>query len=102
MRRFYIPPEAWRLDHLRLDPAQAHHCLDVVRLGPGDRVAVFNGRGAEATAEITAVHKHEVVLKHLHHSVSARLPCEITLGQAVPKGRQMELIVQKATELGAA
>ena len=102
MRRFYIPPEAWRLDDLRLDPAQAHHCLDVVRLRPGDRVAVFNGRGAEATAEITAVHKHEVHLKRLHHTVSPRLPCEITLGQAVPKGRQMELIVQKATELGAA
>src|SRR5579862_890449 len=102
MHRFYIPPEAWRLDHLSLDPGQAHHCLDVVRLKPGERVVVFNGRGAEATAEITAAGKQEVGLKHLHHSASARLPCEITLGQAVPKGRQMDLIVQKATELGAA
>ncbi len=102
MHRFYIRPEAWRLDNLRLDPAQAHHCLDVVRLKTGDRVVVFNGMGAEATVEITGIDKHEVGLKHLHHSVSPRLPCAITLGQAIPKGKQMDLIVQKATELGAA
>jgi 16S rRNA (uracil1498-N3)-methyltransferase len=102
MHRFYIPPEHWRLDSLRLDPAQAHHCLDVVRVKPGERIVVFNGLGAEATAEITGIQKHEVSLKHLHHSVSPRLPCAITLGQAVPKGKQMDLIVQKATELGVA
>lgn len=101
MRRFYIAPESWNLDHLWLDPAQARHCLDVVRLKQGDRVVVFDGRGAEATAEITGIHKHEVTLKRLHHSKSPRVRCEITLGQAIPKGKNMDLIIQKATELGA-
>ena len=52
MHRFYIPPHAWRVDRLRLDAAEAHHALDVLRLGAGDRLTVFNGRGEEATAEI--------------------------------------------------
>ena len=52
MHRFYIPPAAWNPDALRLDEAESHHALNVLRLTPGDKVVVFNGQGAEATAQI--------------------------------------------------
>ncbi len=88
---------------LRLDAAESHHCLGVLRLQVGDKVVVFNGQGQEATAQITADGtRHEVHLTVLHQARSAPLPCRITLAQAVPKGKNMDLIVQKATELGAA
>ena len=102
MPRFYIPPEAWNLERLSLTGAEAHHCLDVLRLKQGDRVVVFNGRGVEVTAEIASIGKEHVALKRLHEAKSPQLPCAISLGQAVPKGKNMELIVEKATELGAA
>src|SRR5215217_7980555 len=101
MARFYISPHAWNLEKLALDPGEIHHALDVLRLKPGDRATVFNGEGAEATVELTEAEKGRVTLRRLQHSQSPKLACEITLGQAIPKGKNMELIIEKATELGA-
>jgi 16S rRNA (uracil1498-N3)-methyltransferase len=98
--RFYIPPERWTPDYLALEAAEAHHCIDVLRLEPGSRVVVFNGRGTDITAEIAAIEKGRVSLKALITTKSEPLSCSITLAQAVPKGKNMDLIVQKATELG--
>jgi 16S rRNA (uracil1498-N3)-methyltransferase len=98
--RFYIPPERWSLKPLALDESEAHHCTDVLRLGPGSRVVVFNGRGSEITAEITALEKGRVHLKELLSARTEPLRCAITLAQAIPKGKNMDLIIQKATELG--
>ena len=100
--RFYIPPERWALRPLVLDDAEAHHCIDVLRLGVGSRVVIFDGRGSEITAEITAVEKGRAHLKDLMSVKMESLRCAITLAQAIPKGKNMELIVQKATELGVA
>ena len=102
MHRFYIPAANWNPDALKLDEEESHHALDVLRLKEGDRAVVFNGRGAEATVEVAAARKNSVDLRRIHDSKSAPLPCRITLAQAVPKGKNMDLIVQKATELGAA
>ena len=102
MHRFYIPAENWNLDLLELDEAESHHALDVLRLKTGDRTVVFNGQGMEATAEITGVENRRVSLRAMQHAKTAPLPCRITLAQAVPKGKNMELIIEKATELGAA
>jgi 16S rRNA (uracil1498-N3)-methyltransferase len=102
MSRFYITPQNWNLDNLVLDEAETHHALGVLRLAQGDKAVVFNGQGAEATVEVVDVGKHSIQLRNIGHSKSAPLRCQITLAQAVPKGKNMELIVQKATELGAA
>jgi 16S rRNA (uracil1498-N3)-methyltransferase len=101
MHRFYIPPAQWNPDALALVGGEAHHALDVLRLGVGERVVAFNGEGVEATSEIVAVGGGEVKLRALQVAKTPPLPCAITLGQAVPKGKNMDLIVQKATELGA-
>ena len=45
---------------------------------------------------------HEIRLRKLHESEMAPLRCRIVLGQAIPKGKNMDLIVQKAVEIGAA
>ena len=102
MHRFYIPPESWNPDALALDESESHHAIDVLRMNPGDKAVVFNGRGAEATVEIAAITRKSVTLRKLIAGKSAPIGCEITLAQAVPKGKNMDLIVQKAVELGAA
>ncbi len=102
MHRFYISPEAWNPDALELDGAEAHHARDVLRLKTGERLAVFDGRGHEITAEITHATRTHVSLRRLHDGRTPPLRCRITLAQAIPKGKNMELIVQKAVEIGAA
>ena len=101
MPRFYIPPARWNLDRLVLDEDETHHATDVLRMKAGDHAAVFNGEGAQAAVEIASIGKRAMELKLLRPSQSAPPACGITLGQAIPKGKSMDLIVQKATELGA-
>jgi 16S rRNA (uracil1498-N3)-methyltransferase len=99
--RFYIPASDWNLESLALADEEAHHCLDVMRCREGDRVIVFNGKGTEAEAEITGTAKGRVDLHSLLVNQTEPPPARLTLGQAIPKGKYMDLIVQKATELGA-
>src|SRR5207248_707045 len=102
MHRFYISPENWNPDALVLRDSEAHHARDVLRLKQGDRAVLFNGRGHEIMSEVVDLAKHEVRLRKLQENETARLRCRITLGQAIPKGKNMDLIVQKAVEIGAA
>ncbi|MFN2477544.1 MAG: 16S rRNA (uracil(1498)-N(3))-methyltransferase, partial [Chthoniobacterales bacterium] len=101
MHRFYIPPAEWDSARLRLSGSEAHHARNVLRFEQGDKAVLFNGRGREITAEVTSVGR-EIALRKLHESTTEPLRCRITLGQAIPKGKNMDLIVQKAVEIGAA
>src|ERR1700740_1422661 len=100
IHRFFIRPESWAPDRLELDQEEAHHCIDVIRATVGQRILVVHGRGIQAVAEISGIAKSRVQLKTLQISQTPPLPCAITLAQAIPKGKNMELIVQKGTELG--
>jgi 16S rRNA (uracil1498-N3)-methyltransferase len=102
MHRFYIPPGDWHPDALQLTASEAHHCRNVLRLEPTHKVVLFNGRGHEITAEIVSIDGPEIRLRKLHESQTPPLRCRITLGQAIPKGKNMDWIVQKAVEIGAA
>ncbi|MCX7869181.1 MAG: 16S rRNA (uracil(1498)-N(3))-methyltransferase [Terrimicrobiaceae bacterium] len=101
-RRFYLPAEGWAMECPRLDAGQTHHAVEVLRLRPGSRVTVFDGLGREAMAELGDVENGRVAVVLGHETRSPALPCRITLAQAIPKGKTMDLIVQKAVELGAA
>lgn len=102
MHRFYISPNEWNPGSLLLSGTEAHHARDVLRLKSGDKVVLFNGRGREITAEITSIEGAQIHLRRLHEASTPPLSCRITLAQAIPKGKNMDLIVQKAVEIGAA
>ena len=101
MHRFYISPENWSPDALALTGSEAHHARDVLRMKRRDKLVLFNGRGREITAEIVDL-GDEIRLQKLHEAETPPLRCRIVLGQAIPKRKNMELIVQKAVEIGAA
>ena len=101
MHRFYVPPNDWNPTALVLRGAEAHHCRDILRLKRGDKIVLFNGRGSEVTAEITSIANAQIHLRKLHEATTPPLRCRITLAQAIPKGKNMDLIVQKAVEIGA-
>ncbi|MEO8438921.1 MAG: RsmE family RNA methyltransferase [Spartobacteria bacterium] len=100
MHRFYLSPVEW--PSAALTGSEAHHARSVLRLQPADRVVLFDGHGREATAEITVLGSGAVQLRILHEAVTPPLRARITLAQAIPKGKNMDLIVQKAVEIGAA
>src|SRR5436309_15551878 len=98
MHRFYL--ENWNTDALNLRGAEAHHARDVLRMKRGDRAVLFNGRGREITAEIVDLFCDEVHLRRLQETETPPFRFRITLGQVIPQGKNMDLIVQKAFELG--
>jgi RNA methyltransferase, RsmE family len=102
MHRFYVSPENWDPLRLALRGSEAHHARNVLRMHAGDKLVLFNGEGRELTAEITSADDHKIRLRKLHEAETPPLRCKIVLGQAIPKGKNMELIVQKAVEIGAA
>jgi 16S rRNA (uracil1498-N3)-methyltransferase len=102
MHRFYVPPENWDPRALALRGSEAHHARDVLRMKAGDKLVLFNGQGRELTAEIIGPNGDEIGLRKLHEAETPPLRCRIILGQAIPKGKNMELIAQKAVEIGAA
>src|SRR5215467_4656294 len=102
MHRFYVAPENWDPRELVLSGSEAHHAGKVLRMQAGDKLVLFNGKGRELTAEIATIADHEIRLRKLHEAETAPLRCRIVLGQAIPKKKNMDLIVQKAVEIGAA
>jgi 16S rRNA (uracil1498-N3)-methyltransferase len=102
MHRFYIAPENWDPREIVLRGSEAHHAGNVLRMQAGDKLVLFNGKGRELTAEVAAIADDEIRLRKLHEAETAPLRCRIVLGQAIPKGKNMDLVVQKAVEIGAA
>jgi 16S rRNA (uracil1498-N3)-methyltransferase len=102
MHRFYIAPETWNSVAPMLSGSEAHHAREVLRMKAGEKLVLFNGQGREITAEIVDLSGAEIRLRKLHEAETQPLQCRIVLGQAIPKGKNMELIVQKTVEIGAA
>jgi 16S rRNA (uracil1498-N3)-methyltransferase len=102
MHRFYVAPENWDPLAVVLSGSEAHHARNVLRMQAGDKLVLFNGKGRELTAEIMNIADDEIRLQKLHEADTPPLRCRIALGQAIPKGKNMDLIVQKAVEIGAA
>src|SRR6266581_2307232 len=102
MHRFYISPENWSPDALRLSGAEAHHAGDVLRMKRGDRAVLFNGRGREITAEIVDLSGDELLFRRLRKTETPPFRSRIPRGKAVGKEKNRVWIVQKRVEFGAA
>ncbi|RPE75460.1 16S rRNA (uracil(1498)-N(3))-methyltransferase [Vulcaniibacterium tengchongense] len=88
---------------LALPESAAAHLTRVLRLGVGDACVLFDGRGHDYDARIVAAGKREVrVAVGAARAVANESPLRLALLQGVARGEKMDLILQKATELGAA
>src|SRR4030095_4156091 len=100
MHRFYLPSAESLAPSLTLTDREAHHALHVVRVRRGERVVVLDGAGHEFMCEVRETDRHTVSLSVTQKNLISPLPYQLLLAQAVPKGKTMDLIIQKATELG--
>jgi 16S rRNA (uracil1498-N3)-methyltransferase len=102
MHRFYLPPPQCQGPTLTLTGTEAHHAADVLRIKPGETVIVLDGAGRELSCNVRAIERKTVTLAVEQIQTSPPPASLVTLVQAIPKGKLLETIIQKATELGAA
>jgi 16S rRNA (uracil1498-N3)-methyltransferase len=98
--RFYCPdpPIGGRV---RLEGDEAQHLSRVCRLGVGDVVEIFDGRGAAFESQVIAVERDWVDLATTGTPLSERRPpFPVVLATAVSKGDRFDWLIEKATELG--
>ncbi|MBS1795621.1 MAG: 16S rRNA (uracil(1498)-N(3))-methyltransferase [Acidobacteria bacterium] len=103
MRRFFAPKENFRDRKIVLDADETRHLRDVLRLGAGARVSVFDGAGREFSGAVESVGKKETILEIIEETPPAapESALGLTLAVALLKGEKFELVIQKAVELGA-
>ena len=103
-RRFYAPRIAFVADSdtITLSADEARHARDVLRLGQGDEIFVFDGEGREYRCVIADIAPRSMTLTVAEETQPAKpeSPLDLTLGVALLKGEKFDLVVQKATELG--
>ncbi len=101
MRRFFVPPQSIDGDTIVVSGSQAHHLRTVLRIRPGQTIELFDGTGAVYRTEILKNSENSVECRITGKVVeSARPDFPLTLAQGILKGKKMDLILQKATELG--
>ncbi|HRG17274.1 MAG TPA: 16S rRNA (uracil(1498)-N(3))-methyltransferase [Pseudomonadota bacterium] len=83
-----------------LSEAATNHAVRVLRLREGDAVTLFNGDGHDYSGEISLGKREARVQIGRVDAVDNESPLAITLVQAIARGEKMDLILQKATELG--
>lgn len=99
--RCYIPPADWPLTHVTLGQDESHHLLHVLRVKVGQKVEVFNGEGGTGLATVEVADRGAIAVQILERSEQKRSAVQFALIQALPREQKMDLIIQKATELGA-
>jgi 16S rRNA (uracil1498-N3)-methyltransferase len=101
MRRFFAEPGRCKGSHIELDEAESRHLSQVLRAEVGEEVTVLDGAGGVYECAIERFSKRNVYLIVKKREHREPVPYDLSLFQAIPKGKVMEGIVQKATELGA-
>lgn len=100
--RLYHPPPLHSGQTLTLDRERAHYLTRVLRLPRGSEVQVFDGSGRAWSAELSAAGSRSATLKLGAVTAEAPAPApNLHLVQGLLKGAAMDLVIQKATELGA-
>ncbi len=98
-RRLFVPRDRIAAGRAQLSAADAHYLCNVLRLAPGAELEVFDGEGGSYGARL-AEGGPTLALGPRREAAAAR--ARLHLGFALARGERCDLVVQKATELGAA
>lgn len=101
MSRFFVSSEHISEDKVRIIGGDVNHIRNVLRMQKGDTLTVCDGMGSDYECSISALEREEIFLDIVKKTPSAsELPQKLYLFQGLPKSDKMELIIQKAVELG--
>lgn len=103
MRRFFVKPEQVEEEEHRIHirGTDVNHIQNVLRMKEGEELWVSDGSGKEYCCEIETLDREEALL-HIRYAQEPEyeLPSRLYLFQGLPRADKMELIIQKAVELG--
>ena len=103
MYHFFVQPEQIQGKTIRITGSDVNHIKNVLRMKPGEELSVSNGvDGKEYRCGIESLGEDEILctLRFIKEE-GLELPSRIYLFQCLPKADKMELVIQKAVELGA-
>ena len=98
--RFFIKKESQESSFVFLKGEEHHHLSRVARIKPGENVYLFDRQGSDYLARVEEVGKNSTRLFVLGKRQKKDMRTHVTLAQALIKAKNLELVLQKATELG--
>ena len=102
MHHFFVEPSQVHTEEIEILGGDVNHIRNVLRMRAGEEIVVNDGYGNEYACRICRLEESSVHASILEkRRVASELKSRITLFQCLPKGDKMELIIQKAVELGA-
>lgn len=101
MRRFFIAPQSISAKQIILSPEESHHVTSVLRLEKGNAIELFDGTGTVYRGVILTVSPDRTTVEIVSRSTETQEEfTQLFLFQSMLKGKKMDFLVQKATELG--
>ncbi len=101
MRQFFVESEQVGAETIRIVGEDARHIGQVLRMKSGEQLRVSDRQGRDFFCQVEQVEREAVTVRILYQDHESReLPVRISLFQGLPKGDKMELVIQKAVELG--
>lgn len=101
LTRIYQSGKFTQGEIIHLTPAASQHVGRVLRMKIGDMLTLFDGLNYEFLSKIVNINKHEVsVIIEESRYLSRESKLNINLAQCISKGDKMDLVIQKAVELG--
>ena len=101
MPRFFVSREQINGDTAVITGSDVNHISRVLRMSPGEELSLSDGEGTNYYCKITAIEREEIRLEVIGSWPSfSELPVKIYLYQGLPKAGKMDIVIQKAVELG--
>lgn len=100
MFQFFVAPEQIGEKEAFVTGSDVNHIRNVLRMKSGEQMRISDQQGRDVLCEISQADGEKITLKILKSCEGTEPPVKITLFQALPKGDKMELVIQKAVELG--
>lgn len=102
MHHFFVSPDRVNEHDIIINGPDVNHIKNVLRMKAGEEILISNGQGQDYLCVISSIDEENVTASITDKSYSGtELKTRLWLFQALPKSDKMELIIQKAVELGA-
>jgi 16S rRNA (uracil1498-N3)-methyltransferase len=100
--RISVPPEdIAKKEGIKLNADKSHYLISVLRCKKGDVITIIDGKGKAYEAEVAEIAKKHVFINILREmALDTESALNLILCQGMLKGEKMDLVIQKATELG--
>lgn len=101
MHHFFVSPDAVGEEYITITGTDVNHIRNVLRMKPGEEILLSDGQGRDFCCEIDTLSENRILAKIMDDSYGGtELSSEFYLFQGLPKSDKMEMIIQKAVELG--